>query len=326
MKVIDILNSRKSPFPSLEFVPPLKGSDINVLYQSLEPLMEFQPPFINITSHKEDVVYFEQKDGTMGKKTVSKRPGTVAIAAAVMKRFPIEVVPHIICAGMTKYQIENQLIDLDFLDIQNVMALRGDGDGEKKIFTPVEGGYFHTDKLVEQIKNLNEGKYLDSGLENPVHTDFCIGVAGYPEKHFEAESLQTDILNLKKKVDAGATHLVTQLFFDNNHFYEFMDKVEKAGIRVPIEAGIMPVINKAQIERTVSMCGARFPVKFSKMINKYANDPVALKDAGIAFATEQIIDLINNDVRGIHLYTMNNVDTATRITNSIANIIASCNK
>ena len=303
MKVIDILNSRKSPFPSLEFVPPLKGSDINVLYQSLEPLMEFCPPFINITSHKEDVVYFEQKDGTMGKRSVSKRPGTVAIAAAVMKRFPIEVVPHIICAGMTKYQIENQLIDLDFLDIHNVMALRGDGDGEKKVFTPVEGGYFHTDKLVEQIKNLNEGKYLDSGLENPVPTDFCIGVAGYPEKHFEAESLQADIMNLKRKVDAGADYIITQMFFDNKDFYSFVKECRSAGITVPIIPGLKPVSTLSHLEKLPKAFSLKFPEELRKEMLKCKNNSEAYQ-VGIEWCTVQSKDLLANGAPAIHYYTM----------------------
>ncbi len=303
MKVIDILNSRKSPFPSLEFVPPLKGSDINILYQSLEPLMEFQPPFINITSHKEDVVYFEQEDGTMGKRSISKRPGTVAIAAAVMKRFPIEVVPHIICAGMTKYQIENQLIDLDFLDIQNVMALRGDGDGENKIFTPVEGGYFHTDKLVEQIKNLNQGKYLESGLENPVPTDFCIGVAGYPEKHFEAESLQTDILNLKKKVDAGADYIITQMFFDNNDFYHFVKECRSAGITVPIIPGLKPVSTLSHLDKLPASFALKFPEELKREILKCKNNSEVFQ-LGIEWCAAQSKDLIANGAPAIHYYTM----------------------
>ena len=303
MKVIDILNSRKSPFPSLEFVPPLKGSDINILYQSLEPLMEFQPPFINITSHKEDVVYFEQKDGTMGKKTVSKRPGTVAIAAAVMKRFPIEVVPHIICAGMTKYQIENQLIDLDFLDIQNVMALRGDGDGEKKVFTPVEGGYFHTDRLVEQIRNLNQGKYLESGLENPVPTDFCIGVAGYPEKHFEAESLHTDILNLKRKVDAGADYIITQMFFDNNDFYHFVKECRSAGITVPIIPGLKPVSTLSHMDKLPEAFSLKIPENLKKEILKCKNNSEVFQ-LGIEWCAAQSKDLIANGAPAIHYYTM----------------------
>lgn len=303
MKVIDILKSYGRPFPSLEFVPPLKGSDINVLYQSLEPLMEFCPPFINITSHKEDVVYFEQKDGSMAKRSVSKRPGTVAIAAAVMKRFPIEVVPHIICAGATKYQIENQLIDLDFLDIQNVMALRGDGDGEKKVFTPVEGGYFHTDKLVEQISNLNRGRYLDSELENPIPTNFCIGVAGYPEKHFEAESLAADILNLKKKVDAGADYIITQMFFDNNDFYHFVKECRSAGITVPIIPGLKPVSTLSHMDKLPEAFSLKIPEDLKKEIPKCKNNNEVFQ-LGIEWCAAQSKDLIANGAPAIHYYTM----------------------
>lgn len=303
MKVIDILNNHGRPFPSLEFVPPLKGSDINVLYQSLEPLMEFCPPFINITSHKEDVVYFEHKDGSMAKRSVSKRPGTVAIAAAVMKRFPIEVVPHIICAGATKYQIENQLIDLDFLDIQNVMALRGDGDGEKKVFTPVEGGYFHTDRLVEQISNLNQGRYLDSELENPIPTNFCIGVAGYPEKHFEAESLSEDILHLKRKVDAGADYIITQMFFDNTHFYHFVDECRKAGITVPIIPGLKPISSASHLEKLPKAFSLQIPQELRHEVSK-CKDNSEVFHLGIEWCIAQSKDLLSNGVPAIHYYTM----------------------
>lgn len=303
MKVIDILNSKRGAFPSLEFVPPLKGSDINVLYRSLEPLMEFEPPFINITSHKEDIVYFEQKDGTMGRRSISKRPGTVAIAAAVMKRFPIEVVPHIICAGATKYQIEKQLVDLDFLDIQNVMALRGDGDGEKKIFTPVEGGYFHTDKLVEQIKNLNEGRYLESGLENPIPTNFCIGVAGYPEKHFEAESLKADILNLKRKVDAGADYIITQMFFDNGDFYHFVHECREAGINVPIIPGLKPLSTLSHLEKLPQSFSLRIPEELAREVRK-CRDNSEVFQLGIEWCIAQSKDLLANGAPAIHYYTM----------------------
>ena len=232
---------------------------------------------------------------------------TCEIASLIKSEYQIEPVSHLTCVGSTKQDIMEFLDRLKAEGVQNILALRGDITPGNDIID-----FEHASDLAAFIKN-----YDDS---------FNISGACYPEGHCDSANKDQDIENLKKKVDAGVTHLVSQLFFDNNHFYEFMDKVEKAGIHVPIEAGIMPVINKAQIERTVSMCGASFPVKFSKLLNKYAQDPIALKDAGIAFATEQIIDLINNDVRGIHLYTMNNVETATRITNSISNILASCNR
>lgn len=292
MNIQRLFESKKVVY-SLEVFPPKKTNSIDTIYNTLYGLRGLKPDFISVTY------------GAGGSDTQKNK--TCEIASLIKSEYQIEPVSHLTCVGSTKQDIIEFLDRLKASGVQNILALRGD-------ITPDHGviDFEHASDLAAFIK-----KYDDS---------FNISGACYPECHCDASNIDEDIENLKKKVDAGVTHLVTQLFFDNNSFYTFMDKVEKAGIRVPIEAGIMPVINKAQIERTVSMCGASFPVKFSKMINKYANDPVALKDAGIAFATEQIIDLINNDVRGIHLYTMNNVDTATRITNSISNIIASCNK
>ena len=292
MNIQRLFESKKVVY-SLEVFPPKKTTSIDTIYNTLYGLRGLKPDFISVTY------------GAGGSEAQKNK--TCEIASLIKSEYQIERVSHLTCVGSTKQDIREFLDRLKAEGVHNILALRGD-------ITPNNGiiDFEHASDLASFIK-----EYDDS---------FNISGACYPEGHCDAANMDEDIENLKRKVDAGVSHLVTQLFFDNDHFYEFMDKVEKAGIRVPVEAGIMPVINKAQIERTVSMCGASFPVKFSKMVNKYANDPVALKDAGIAFATEQIIDLINNDVRGIHLYTMNNVETATRITNSISNIIASCNK
>ena len=292
MNIQRLFESKKVVY-SLEVFPPKKKTSIDTIYNTLYGLRGLKPDFISVTY------------GAGGSEAQKNK--TCEIASLIKSEYQIEPVSHLTCVGSTKQDIREFLDRLKAEGVHNILALRGD-------ITPNNGiiDFEHASDLASFIK-----EYDDS---------FNISGACYPEGHCDAANMDEDIENLKRKVDAGVSHLVTQLFFDNDHFYEFMDKVEKAGIRVPVEAGIMPVINKAQIERTVSMCGASFPVKFSKMVNKYANDPVALKDAGIAFATEQIIDLINNDVRGIHLYTMNNVETATRITNSISNIIASCNK
>ena len=292
MNIQRLFESKKVVY-SLEVFPPKKTTSIDTIYNTLYGLRGLKPDFISVTY------------GAGGSEAQKNK--TCEIASLIKSEYQIEPVSHLTCVGSTKQDIREFLDRLKEEGVNNILALRGD-------ITPNNGiiDFEHASDLAAFIK-----EYDDS---------FNISGACYPEGHCDAANMDEDIENLKRKVDAGVSHLVTQLFFDNDHFYEFMDKVEKAGIRVPVEAGIMPVINKAQIERTVSMCGASFPVKFSKMVNKYANDPVALKDAGIAFATEQIIDLINNDVRGIHLYTMNNVETATRITNSISNIIASCNK
>lgn len=292
MNIQRLFESKKVVY-SLEVFPPKKTTSIDTIYNTLYGLRGLRPDFISVTY------------GAGGSEAQKNK--TCEIASLIKSEYQIEPVSHLTCVGSTKQDIMEFLDRLKAEGVQNILALRGDITPGNDVID-----FEHASDLAAFIKN-----YDDS---------FNISGACYPEGHCDSANMDQDIENLKKKVDAGVTHLVSQLFFDNNHFYEFMDKVEKVGIHVPIEAGIMPVINKAQIERTVSMCGASFPVKFSKLLNKYAQDPIALKDAGIAFATEQIIDLINNDVRGIHLYTMNNVETATRITNSIANILASCNR
>lgn len=234
MKVIDILNKSDKAVFSFELVPPLKGGDINKIYEAIEPLIALAPPFINITFHRDEVVYREYPDGTIKKVTVTKRPGSVALAAAIMRRYNVDMVPHIVCGGATRHKIENELIDLNFLDIENVMALRGDPIPGERFFTPEEDGHQYSCELVEQITRMNHGQYLDDTLTEAVPTNFCIGVAGYPEKHYEAPNQACDIENLKKKVDAGANYIVTQMFFDNSKFFQFVDKCRAQGINVPI--------------------------------------------------------------------------------------------
>ena len=292
MNISRLFESKKVVY-SLEVFPPKKTTSIDTIYNTLYGLRGLRPDFISVTY------------GAGG--SPSQKQKTCEIASLIRSEYGIEPVSHLTCAGSTRESIRAVLDQLKASGVSNILALRGD-------LTPENGiiDFEHASDLARFIREYD--------------ADFNVIGACYPEGHCEAASLDEDIENLKKKVDAGVTHLISQLFFDNEQFYRFMDKIEKAGIKIPVEAGIMPVVNKAQIERTVSMCGASFPVKFSKMINKYADDPVALKDAGIAFATEQIIDLINNDVRGIHLYTMNRVEVATKITESISNILASCNK
>ena len=292
MNISRLFDSKKVIY-SLEVFPPKKTTSIDTIYNTLYGLRGLRPDFISVTY------------GAGG--SPSQKQKTCEIASMIRSEYGIEPVSHLTCVGSTKESVRSFLDQLKASGVSNVLALRGDKTPENDVID-----FKHADDLTRFIREY-DGSFNVIG-------------ACYPEGHCEAASLDEDIENLKRKVDAGATHLISQLFFDNGQFYNFMDKVEKAGIRVPIEAGIMPVVNKSQIERTVSMCGASFPVKFSKMINKYADDPTALKDAGIAFATEQIIDLINNDVRGIHLYTMNRVEVATRITESISNILTSCNK
>lgn len=303
MKVTDILSSTAKPFPSLEFVPPLKGGDINKLYQALDPLLEFKPPFINVTCHRD-----ERADG----RVVTKRPGTVAIAAAIMKRFKIEVVPHILCAYASREEIENELIDLNFLDIENVLALRGETSADRMSFTPFPDGHSHSAQLVRQIVDLNNGRYIDNAIISGVPTHFCIGVAGYPEKHYEAASMDEDIRHLKEKVDAGAGYIITQMFFDNRHFYKFRDLCRKEGITVPIIPGLKPVSSKKQLTSLPKAFSISLPDTLEYEVNQ-CRDDAQVYETGIRWAILQSRDLLKHGVPAIHYYTMGRGDNIREI-------------
>ena len=311
-KVIDIINTSKSPFATFELVPPLKGSDISKLYNSIEPLMEFAPPFINITSHRDEVEYRQKSDGTFEKVILTKRPGSVAIAAAIMKRFPVEVVPHLICGGGSKYQLENDLIDLNFLDIQNIVSLRGDAMPGQKNFTCETDGYRYSSELVEQIHRMNEGVYHDSSLKNAVPTNFCIGVAAYPEKHYEAPNIDIDIEHLKNKVEAGADYIVTQMFFDNSKFFWFVDKCRAAGITVPIIPGLKPISTQTHIEMLPRAFSIDLPQELMNEIRK-CKDNKAIYQVGIDWCTAQSKDLLAKGASAIHYYTMGKADNIREI-------------
>ena len=311
-KVIDIINKKTAPFASFELVPPLKGSDISKLYASIEPLMEFAPPFINITFHRDEVEYRQKNDGRFEKVILTKRPGSVAIASAIMKRFPVEVVPHLICGGTSKHQLENDLIDLNFLDIQNVVALRGDAIPGQKYFTPEPDGHRYSCELVEQIHNMNQGIYLDSSLTDAVHTNFCIGVAAYPEKHYEAPNIDIDIENLKHKVDAGADYIVTQMFFDNAKFYTFVEKCRAAGISVPIIPGLKPISTSTHIEMLPRAFSIDLPQDLMKEVRK-CKDNKEIYRVGIEWCVAQSQDLLAQGAPAIHYYTMGKADNIREI-------------
>ena len=312
MKVIEILAQKKSPFASFELVPPLKGSDISKLYNSIEPLMEFAPPFINITFHRDEVEYRQKADGTIEKVTVTKRPGSVAIAAAIMKRFPVEVVPHIICGGASKHKIENDLLDLNFLDIQNVVALRGDAIPGQKHFSPEPDGHRYSCELVEQIHKLNQGIYLDESITNAISTNFCIGVAGYPEKHYEAPNIDIDIENLKRKVEAGADYIITQMFFDNAKFYQFTEQCRTAGITVPIIPGLKPISTQTHIEMLPRAFSLDLPQELMQELRK-CKDNKDIYQVGIEWCTAQSKDLLAHGAPAIHYYTMGKADNIREI-------------
>ncbi len=317
MKVIDILNSKRRPFASFELVPPLKGSDASRLYQSLDPLMEFQPPFINITCHRDEIEYVPNADGTYTRMTLAKRPGTVAIVAAIMRRYPeLEIVPHVICGGSSCSRVESELLDLHFLGINNIMALRGDALPGQKVFIPEPDGFSHSSELVGMISNLNRGQYLDPTVKQGLSTDFCIGVAAYPEKHFEAANPESDIQHLKQKVEAGANYIVTQMFFDNKKFFQFVELCRKAGITVPIIPGLKPISSKKQIDLLPRAFHIDIPQELVSLMSKTKTAEEAYQ-AGIDWAVKQSRELLEHDVPAIHYYTMAKPDNVCQIVRAV---------
>ena len=268
MKVIDTIKQAKKTVFSFELLPPLKGNDVSRLHKTIESLTEFDPKYINITTHRDEIEFKELADGSIVKQTVRKRPGTVAIAADIQHKYGIPVVPHILCGGFTKSETEHVLIDLNFLGIDNVLALRGDGLKSQHVFQPTENGHSNANQLVKQIKDLGKGKYLDADLKNNKPLDFCIGVAGYPEKHFEAPNMEQDMAYLKQKVDEGADYIVTQMFFDNQVYYDFVDKCRAMGITVPIIPGIKPINLKNQLTVLPKIFSIDLPQDLSKELAK----------------------------------------------------------
>lgn len=317
MKVIDILNSSQKPFASFELVPPLKGSDVSRLYDSIDPLMQFQPPFINITCHRDEVEYVPNGDGSYRKMTLAKRPSTIAIVAAIMRRYPnLEIVPHVICGGASQSRVESELLDLHFLGIQNVVALRGDAIPGQRFFIPEPDGFSHSSELVAMIRHLNGGQYLDPTVKNGLSTDFCVGVAAYPEKHFEAANLDVDIQHLKQKVEAGADYIVTQMFFDNQQYFRFVDRLREAGITVPVIPGLKPISSQRQIDLLPRSFHIDIPQALVNEINK-AKTADAVYRVGIEWAIEQSRDLLAHGAPAIHYYTMAKPDNVCQIVEKV---------
>ena len=312
MKVIDIIQNTKRPFFSFELVPPLRGGDIHKLYESIEPLIDLAPPFINITFHRDEVEYRQAPDGSIRKITVTKRPGSVALAAAIMKRYPVEVVPHLVCGGATAHQLENDLIDLNFLDIENVMALRGDAIPGERYFTPEPGGHAHSHELVRQIKRLNQGVYLDDTLTDAVATNFCIGVAGYPEKHHEAPNPTRDIECLKEKIEAGADYIVTQMFFDNQKYFDFVKRCRAEGITVPIVPGLKPITSTHQLTVLPKVFHVDLPEPLARALAACRDDNAA-REVGIEWCTAQAQELKQKGVPSIHFYSLMATESVRRV-------------
>ena len=317
MKVIDILKSSQRPFASFELVPPLKGSDASRLYASIDPLMAFNPPFINVTCHRDEVEYVPNHDGTYTKMTLAKRPGTVAIVAAIMHRYPtLEIVPHVICGGASRSRVESELLDLYFLGIRNVVALRGDAIPGQRFFIPESDGFAHSSQLVAMIHNLNQGRYLDPTVKNGLATDFCVGVAAYPEKHYEAANLDTDIQNLKRKVEAGADYIVTQMFFDNAQYFRFVDKLRQAGITVPVIPGLKPISSQRQVELLPRSFHIDIPQPLVDRLDKARTADDAYQ-TGIEWAIGQSQDLLAHGAPAIHYYTMAKTDNVCQIVRAV---------
>ncbi len=317
MKVTEhIKASTGSTLFSLEIIPPKKGDSIDSLFAHIDPLMEFKPPFIDVTYHREEFVYKNRENGLLEKKTIRKRPGTVGICAAIKNRYNVDPVPHIICGGFTKEETENALIDLNFLGIDNVLVLRGDSIAEEKTFRPEPDGNAYAIDLVDQVMGMNEAKYLDEELQNAVPTSFCIGVAGYPEKHFEAPNLKSDLKYLKQKVDRGAEYIVTQMFFENSKYFEFVDKCREAGINVPIIPGLKPITTKSHMTALPSIFHIDIPDDLYNEIEK-CKDNKAVKEVGIEWGIQQSRELMEKGVPVLHYYSMGKSDSVYRIAKAL---------
>jgi methylenetetrahydrofolate reductase (NADPH) len=312
MSVIDKINNAKRPLFTFELLPPLKGHSIERTYTAIDRLIEYEPAYINFTSHRNEIVFRERPDGLLEKRIVRLRPGTIALAAAVKYKYNIAVVPHILCGGFTKEETENVLIEMRFLGIDDVLALRGDPQKGSRSFIPEKNGHTYTHELVQQITDMNNGKYLEDELENADPTNFCIGVAGYPEKHFEAANKLVDMENLKRKVDAGAAYIVTQMFFDNNKFCRFRDECRKAGITIPIIPGIKPISALNDIKLLPQTFHIDLPNDLFSAVRKCKTDSDA-REAGIEWAVMQSRELLKMDVPGIHYYTLGRSDNVARI-------------
>jgi len=303
MKVTDHIKESKGTAISFEILPPLKGKTIESIYNHLDPLMEFNPAFINVTYHRSEQVFKKKADGTFEKVEVRKRPGTVGICAAIMNHYKIDAVPHLICGGFNLQETENALIDLAFLGIDNVLLLRGDAAKNETAFEPEPDGHKYAIDLLKQVMNLNAGIYLEEDLKATNKTTFCIGVAGYPEKHFEAPNMQTDLRYLKEKVDGGADYIVTQMFFDNEKYYSFVKACRDFGIKVPIIPGLKPIYTKKQLTVLPKTFHIDLPTDLSNEILKCKNDEEVEK-VGIEWLLHQSKDLKKNNVPVLHYYTL----------------------
>ena len=313
MKITDhIKNSNGKTLFSFEIIPPKKGNSIQELYNNIDPLMEFNPPFIDVTTSREEYVYIDKGNGLLDRKITRMRPGTVGICAAIKHKYNVDTVPHVLCGGFTKEETEYLLVDCHYLGIDNVMALRGDAMSHQKYFEPIERGNEYAKDLVPQIHNLNCGKYLHDVVEGNNKANFCIGVAGYPEKHLEAPSLQTDLKRLKEKVDAGADYIVTQMFFDNKKYFEFVEAAKNMGIHVPIIPGIKPLAVKRHLQLLPQVFRIDLPEELISEIEKCTTNQ-QVRQVGIEWTIQQSKELLAAGVPVLHYYSMGKSDNIREI-------------
>ena len=301
---------------SFEILPPLKGADIATLWKGIDPLIEFRPSFIDVTYHREDFILRNRPDGSFDKISTRKRPGTVAICAALQHKYKIDAVPHLICGGFSREDTENALIDLDFLGIDNILALRGDARKGDTHFIPEPDGHKNALDLIHQIRNMNAGIYLDEELTNARDTHFCIGAAAYPEKHMDAPSMEVDMKYLKRKVEAGADFLVTQMFFDNRHYFDFVAKCRENGIQVPIIPGIKPLSTAKQMDVLPRIFHIEMPEELQKATAGITDD-AAIKQIGTEWATMQCKELMQKGAPVLHFYTMGTSEQTSAICRAI---------
>ncbi|HEU4718277.1 MAG TPA: methylenetetrahydrofolate reductase [NAD(P)H] [Bacteroidia bacterium] len=316
MKVIDHLHAAKSTLFSIEILPPLKGTSIQSIYNGIDPLMEFKPSFVDVTYHREEYIYKKRDGGYLEKVSIRKRPGTVGICAAIMNRYHVDAVPHIICGGFTKEETESALIDLHFLGIDNVLLLRGDAIKTESAFVPEPNGHNYAIDLVKQVVQMNNGKYMHEDVVDMAPTNFCIGVAGYPEKHFEAPNLIADMKHLKAKVDAGAEYIVTQMFFDNSKYFEFVKKCREQGISVPILPGLKILTGKKQILSLSKIFHIDIPQALYEEIEKCKDDK-EVREVGIRWCIQQAKELVKAKAPCLHFYTMGSSDATRRVANEV---------
>ena len=301
---------------SFEIVPPKKGQHIQKLYNNIDPLMEFKPPFIDVTTSREEYIYVKKTGGLLERKITRMRPGTVGICASIMHKYNVDPVPHVLCGGFTKDETEYVLVDCHYLGIDNVMALRGDAMKHQSYFEPTKDGYSYASELVKQIDDLNKGKYLHDITDMPHRSDFCIGVAGYPEKHLESPSMEADLRRLVQKVEAGADYVVTQMFFDNQKYFDFVKAAKEIGITVPIIPGIKPVSIKRHLNILPQVFRINLPDDLVKEIEK-CSDNKQIREVGNEWAIKQSKELLDAGVPVVHYYSMGKSDNIKAIASQV---------